>query len=142
VPKTYTFWYSILAAITGIIQQFVPFIPADKIGWALAAVSAVAAAIHKFEDSTATPTIPPGVVRALIPLFALAMLPLSGCSLLAPQLDKSAKAAGKAVTFYCQNVPDQAAREAFRAQVNQYAAPNSVAVTCANGTPALSTSPK
>jgi hypothetical protein len=78
-------------------------------------------------------------MKTIITLCAI--VALSGCSLLAPQIDKTAKAAGKAVTFYCLNVTDQAAREAFRAQVNQYAAPNSVAVTCANGTPALSTAP-
>jgi hypothetical protein len=74
-------------------------------------------------------------------LLVVCMLALGGCSILAPQIEKSAKAAGKAVTFYCNNVTDQAAREQFRAQVNTYAAPNSVAVTCANGTPTLKTAP-
>jgi hypothetical protein len=138
--KTYTFWFSILATAAGIIQQFSPFIPADKIGWALGVVGAITAGLHKFVDGQ-TPPVPPATLRILVPLLALCILPLSGCSLLAPQLDKLAKSAGKAVTFYCQNVTDAQARATFRAKVNETAAPNSVAVTCANGTPAMSSAP-
>jgi hypothetical protein len=52
---------------------------------------------------------------------------------LAPQIDKAAEGAGKLVTFYCDNVTSQEIREEFRDKVNEKAAPNSVAITCANG---------
>lgn len=72
-------------------------------------------------------------------ILPLVVLTLPACSLLAPQIDKAAKAAGKAVTFYCENVTVPEIREEFRAKVNEYAAPNSVQVDCANGGPALKT---
>ena len=70
-------------------------------------------------------------------LVLVPILALSGCSLLAPQIDKAAAGAGKLVTFYCQNVTLPQVREELRAKVNAAAAPNSVAVTCASGGPAL-----
>lgn len=59
------------------------------------------------------------------------LMTLTGCSLLAPQIDKSAKAAGKAVKFYCDNIPSEEIRADFRAKVNAVAAPDSIVVTCA-----------
>ena len=66
----------------------------------------------------------------------------AGCSLLSPQIDKAAKAAGKMVTFYCGNVTVPQIREEFRAKVNAEAAPNSVQVECAGGGPMLKTTGK
>jgi hypothetical protein len=62
---------------------------------------------------------------------------LTGCQVLAPQIDKAAKAAGKAVTFYCENVTVPEIRAEFRAKVNAAAAPNAIEVTCASGGPSL-----
>lgn len=72
-------------------------------------------------------------------LLIPALLALTGCQVLAPQIDKAAKAAGKMVTFYCDNVTVPEIREEFRAKVNAHAAPNSVQVQCAAGGPALKT---
>ncbi len=72
-------------------------------------------------------------VLLVLPLLVLA----TGCQVLAPQIDKAAAGAGKLVTFYCTNVTVPEIREELRAKVNAAAAPNSVAVTCANGGPAL-----
>lgn len=58
---------------------------------------------------------------------------VSGCALFGSELDKAAEAAGKLVTFYCDNIPNDAVREQFRTTVNVHAAPNAVNVTCANG---------
>lgn len=70
-------------------------------------------------------------------LVLMTALTMSGCSLLAPQIDKAAQGAGKLVTFYCDNVTIPEVREELRAKVNAAAAPNSVAVTCASGGPTL-----
>ncbi len=70
-------------------------------------------------------------------LVILSALVLPACSLLSPQIDKAAKAAGKAVTFYCENVTVPQIREEFRVKVNEHAAPNSIQVDCASGGPAL-----
>lgn len=67
---------------------------------------------------------------------------LQGCALLGGPADKAAKAAGKLVTEYCDNVTIPEIRDQIRAKVNEYAAPNSVAVNCAKGGPALQTSGK
>lgn len=56
---------------------------------------------------------------------------LSGCSVLAPQIDKSTRAAGKAVTFYCDNITSPDVRAEFRSKVNAAAKPNKIEVTCA-----------
>jgi hypothetical protein len=69
----------------------------------------------------------------ILPLVVLA----TGCGVLAPQIDKAAKGAGKLVTFYCDNVTLPEVRDELRAKVNEYAAPNSIAVTCASGGPVL-----
>lgn len=74
-------------------------------------------------------------ILLVIPAIFLA----TGCSILSPQLDKAAKAAGKAVTFYCENVTVPEIREEFRDKVNLHAAPNSIVVNCASGGPALRT---
>lgn len=63
----------------------------------------------------------------------------SGCSIFSENADKVAKAGGRLVTFYCDNITVPEIREEIRAKVNAYAAPNAVAVTCANGGPALNT---
>lgn len=73
--------------------------------------------------------------------YTILLLATEGCSLLAPQLDKAAEGAGKLVTFYCTNITDASIREQFRAAVNARAAPNSVAVTCAQGGPPLTVGP-
>jgi hypothetical protein len=73
--------------------------------------------------------------KMLLPLLVL--LPLTGCQVLAPQIDKAAKAAGKAVTFYCENVTIPEIRAEFREKVNAAASPNSIEVTCASGGPSL-----
>lgn len=69
--------------------------------------------------------------KAIISILCLTAL--SGCALFSPQIDKAAKAAGKLVTFYCDNVPDDSVREQFRTKVNAVAAPNKVVVMCING---------
>jgi hypothetical protein len=55
---------------------------------------------------------------------------VSGCSLLAPQIDKTAGYAGKLVTQYCENTTEEVRAE-IRTAVNAKAAPHSVTVTCA-----------
>ena len=45
---------------------------------------------------------------------------LSGCALFGSELDKAAEGAGKLVTFYCDNIPNEAVREQFRAAVNEH----------------------
>lgn len=62
---------------------------------------------------------------------------VSGCSILGDPLEKAAEGGGKLVTFYCNNVTIPEVREKIRERVNAHAAPNSVAVTCVNGGPAL-----
>lgn len=69
--------------------------------------------------------------------LSLCALLLGACSILAPQSDKLAKNAGKLVTFYCKNVTNPQMREEIRAAVNKYASPNSIVVTCSDGSPAL-----
>lgn len=64
-------------------------------------------------------------------LSLVLVLSLTGCQILAPQIDKSAKAAGKAVKFYCDNVTSDEIRAEFRAKVNAEAAPDKIEVTCA-----------
>lgn len=73
-------------------------------------------------------------------LLGLAAALLSGCQLLAPQLDQAADAAGKLVKFYCDNVTSPEVRQQFREAVNAKAAPHAVNVTCANGGPSLQSS--
>lgn len=70
-------------------------------------------------------------------LWAILLLPLSGCSLLANDVEKVAKAGGKLVNFYCANVSDESIRLQIREKVNSYASPNTVVVTCAGGGPQL-----
>lgn len=70
-------------------------------------------------------------------LIVCMILSLSGCAVFSKQIDQAAKAAGKAVTFYCENVTSQEIRESFRAKVNAVATPNSVTVTCASGGPVM-----
>lgn len=78
--------------------------------------------------------------RKFLAMF-LTLATLSGCALFSKELDKAAEGAGRLVTFYCENVTDGAARAQFREAVNAKASPHSVAVTCANGTPPLISSP-
>lgn len=69
-------------------------------------------------------------------LFAL----LSGCGILQEASDAAAEKIGEGVTYYCDNVMPEI-REQFRRDVNHYAAPNAVEVTCAGDGEVLSTEP-
>ena len=64
----------------------------------------------------------------------LAMASTTGCSLLSENAETVGKAAGDAVHFYCDNVAIPEVRDEIRATVNRYAAPHSIAVTCADAT--------
>lgn len=75
------------------------------------------------------------VASALAVAFAL--VSASGCGLLSENLDRAAKGVGKVVTYYCENVTVPEIREEVRAAVNKHSAPHSVAVTCADGGPAM-----
>jgi len=66
-------------------------------------------------------------------ILVIPLVILGGCQVFSKQIDKAAEGAGKAVTFYCDNVTSQELREEFRAKVNEAASPNSIVVTCANG---------
>lgn len=74
-------------------------------------------------------------------LMSLAFATLSGCAFFSKELDKAAEGAGKLVTFYCENVTDDAARTQFRDAVNAKAAPHSVSVACVDGRPPLLVGP-
>lgn len=77
-------------------------------------------------------------LKSIIVFMALALFALcSGCSILGDATDKAAKAAGKLVSGYCENVTIPEIREEIRAKVNAHAAPHAVMVQCANGGPAL-----
>lgn len=76
------------------------------------------------------------LILAVVTVAALG----SGCSLLGDNLDKVAKGAGEAVTFYCENVTLPEVREEMRAAVNRHAAPNSLTIECAAGGPVLNSS--
>jgi hypothetical protein len=78
-------------------------------------------------------------MKSKLLLMPPALLIMTGCQILSPQIDKAAKAAGKMVTFYCDNVTVPEIREEFRAKVNAAASPNSVQVQCASGGPVLKT---
>ena len=67
-------------------------------------------------------------------LFLIILLPLAGCSLLAPQIDKAADAGARAVKFYCENL-DEPNRDNLRKLINAKAAPNAVLVQCASDAP-------
>jgi len=74
--------------------------------------------------------------RILVVSAALAaMVALPGCALLGESAEDVGKAAGDAVHFYCDNVTIPEVRDEIRGYVNRYAAPNSVAITCADATP-------
>lgn len=75
----------------------------------------------------------------MIPAALAALVSLSGCTLFGENVEDVGKAAGEVVTFYCENVNIPEVREQIRATVNKYAAPNSVAVTCVNAAPAVTT---
>jgi hypothetical protein len=75
-------------------------------------------------------------IKLTVAVLALSVL-ASGCSLLGDNLDKVAKGAGEAVTFYCENVTLPEVREELRAAVNRHAAPNSLTIECAAGGPVL-----
>lgn len=77
----------------------------------------------------------------LIGLALCVSCALSGCTLFGSQLDTAAKGGGELVKFYCQNVTVPEIREELRTAVNKYAAPHSVAVTCAQGGVPLVVSP-
>lgn len=70
-------------------------------------------------------------------LFLGLAIGLDGCALLGDPLEKAAKAGGKTVKYYCANVTIPEIREKIRERVNHYAAPDSIAVTCASGGPVL-----
>lgn len=63
---------------------------------------------------------------------ACALIFASGCALLSTNLEKAAKAAGKTVTAYCENVTVQEVRDEIAAAVNAKAAPHKVKITCAD----------
>lgn len=92
---------------------------------------------------TARTARPGAMIRAACALaVAFAATFASGCGLLSGTLERGAKGAGKAVTYYCENVTIPEIREEVRAAVNKYAAPHKVEVTCSNGGPTLdSTAP-
>lgn len=75
------------------------------------------------------------VASALAAVCALTFA--SGCSLLSDNLDRAAKGVGRVVVYYCENITVPEIREEVRAAVNKHSAPHSVAVTCADGGPAL-----
>jgi hypothetical protein len=75
-----------------------------------------------------------GITRAV--LVGILGTSLTGCSLLSENVEDVGKAAGKAVQFYCKNVSIPEVRDEIRATVNRYAAPHSIAVTCADTAPA------
>lgn len=64
-------------------------------------------------------------------LIAIVVL-VPGCAQLIETSDRAAEKIGEGVTYYCDKVPADV-RAQFRAKVNQYAAPNSVQVSCADG---------
>lgn len=64
--------------------------------------------------------------------LAYAMTFASGCALLSDNLERAAKAAGKIVVSYCENVTVQEVREEIAAAVNAKAAPHKVEITCAD----------
>ena len=74
-----------------------------------------------------------GAARATMLVTALAFA--SGCALLSDSLEKAAKAGGKIVKEYCENVTVQEVRDQIRDAVNAKAAPHSVSVTCADEAP-------
>lgn len=65
-------------------------------------------------------------------VIIITAISLSGCSLIADNVDKAAKGVGRGVTWYCDNA-DADLRDEFARLVNESAAPNSINVTCANG---------
>lgn len=75
----------------------------------------------------------------ILALLTLSML--AGCSLIQDLLppettEKAAKVVGERVTDYCEKV-DEPGRERFEPLVNENAAPNSIAVTCAGDVTAI-----
>lgn len=79
------------------------------------------------------------VVCALTLAFAATFA--SGCALLSDSLEKAAKAGGKVVKEYCENVTLPEVRDQIRDAVNAKAAPHKVEVTCADETPAPAPAP-
>lgn len=66
-------------------------------------------------------------------IIFLVMFATTGCTLLGEVSERAAEEIGEGVKIYCEEtIPD--VRETFRNQVNQYAAPHSVRVTCADDT--------
>jgi hypothetical protein len=77
-------------------------------------------------------------------LLCFCVLPfVTGCAILGDPAEKAASAGGKLVKYYCANVTVPEVREKIRERVNYHAAPDAIAVTCADGnapaTPALNT---
>lgn len=67
-------------------------------------------------------------MRNIIIILFIALLP--GCQLLAPKITKAADSVASGIESYCAEV-DQAARAAFRAEVNQKLKKGqSITVTC------------
>ena len=66
-------------------------------------------------------------MKLIIALFAA--LTLTACAELMKAQDKSAEEVARLITQYCEST-DQDFRDAVREDINTYAAPHSIAVTC------------
>ena len=62
-------------------------------------------------------------------LTIIILVLLAGCAQLMQAQDKSAEEVARLITQYCEST-DQDFRDAIREDINEYAAPHSIAVTC------------